>query len=168
MTLSLKWPPNRAPIRRATPHNDVCLISCAECKPAVQPSIRVLLQSPHPFRHNRAGNLLWMNPCVLQLLVNVYPTVSQSMSRSVLWAFLPLSDLCTSFQRLPLNELSSLSPLTESGPTASEDALSLILRGGSSKASLVFCSFPFSVTRDQLLLRLLALAHSSLLTQPNE
>ena len=80
----------RAPIRRATPHYDVCLISCAECKPAVQPLIRVLLQSPHPFRHNRAGNLLWMNLRVLQLLVNVYSTVSQSMSRSVLWAFFQL------------------------------------------------------------------------------
>ena len=119
------------------------------------------------FAITEQANLLWMNPCALQLLVNVYSTVSQTFSRSVLCAFLPVHQPLNRFQRLPLNELSSLSPLTESGPTASEDTLPRI-RGGSSKASLIFCSFPFSLTRDQPLLQLLALAHSSLLTQPNE
>ena len=132
---------------------------------AVQSSIRSECYCSHPptFRHNRAGNLLCMDEsmspaatgkCVFYQ-VTVYPTICA----------LGISATLRSVHR-PLNiEPSSLSPLTKSGPTASEDRLSRI-RGGSSKASPVFCSF--SVTRDQLLLELFALAHSSLLTQPNE
>ena len=67
--------------------------------------------------------------------------------------------------------LSTLAPPTEPGPMASEEGLSRISRGGSSNALLVFCSFPFSVTREQqsnldgpFLLQPLAFTHSSLLT----